>query len=114
LNHEPHWRPWGNGLWQWFNWRWPIWRHQFTTRTIWRPGHVPFRDKAWQPDVSGWTLRRFQYDLNNWAGHRGVDLTQFAIDMNTGNVTLVQPIDTWTVPPVTPTFAPPALGGTYR
>jgi hypothetical protein len=79
-------RPWGNGLWQWFNWRWPPFRHQFTTRTIYRPGNVPFRQKAWQPDVSGWTLGRFNYDMHNWCAVRGVKDSQVVVDMNTGSV----------------------------
>lgn len=82
-------RPWGNGLWQWYNWRWPLYRHQFTTRTIWRPGNVPLRNRAWQPDVSGWTLARFNFDLGNWAINRNVAPSgRWAIDMNSGSVVM--------------------------
>jgi hypothetical protein len=72
--------------WQWFHWRWPIWRHQFSTRTIWKPGNVPFRLRAWQPDITGRTLHRFSYDSLNWAVRRGVRPNNFAFDMNTGSV----------------------------
>lgn len=68
--------------WQWFNWRWPLYRHQWTTQTIWRPGHVPYRNRAWQPDVSGWVVGRFQYDLLKWASDRGVAPSQVVIDIN--------------------------------
>lgn len=78
--------PWGNGLWQWFDWRWPQFKHQFVTRTIWRPGFVPHRQLAWQPDVSGWVLARYAHDHNNWARQRGVIPSSYAIDMNTGSV----------------------------
>jgi hypothetical protein len=92
--------PWGNGLWQWYNWRWPLYAHQFTTRTIWPPGNVRFRDKAWQPDVSGWTLARFQFDLGNWTDTRHPVNSRWAVDMNTGSVV------TWPPPPA-PVPPPP-------
>jgi hypothetical protein len=79
-------QPWGNGLWQWFDWRWPRFSHQFVTRTIWRPGFVPYRQAAWRPDVTSWTLGRYGYDHNNWARMRGTAPSAYAIDMNTGNV----------------------------
>lgn len=67
---------------QWFNWRWPLYRHQFTTSSIWRPGHVPFRCRAWQPDVSGWTIARFQFDLLHWSAQRGVAPTKALINLH--------------------------------
>lgn len=74
-----------SGLWQWQDWRWPRFSHQFTTRTIWRPGFVPFRNMAWQPDVSGWTLGRFGFDALNWARQRNTDPSRILFDMNSGS-----------------------------
>ena len=76
--------------WQWFDWgwRWPYFRHQFTTRTIWRPGFVPYRNTAWPPSIAGHTIARFQYDLLNWSRDRGVDPSQVAIDMQSGSTRL--------------------------
>ena len=71
--------------WQWFQWRWPRFRHQFTTESLWRPGFVQFRNMAWQPDVAGWTTARFAYDLNKWAGDRGVPAQKAVVDLNTGS-----------------------------
>jgi hypothetical protein len=69
--------------WQWFNWTcWPV--YQNTTQSIWRPGNVPFRARAWQPDVSGWTVERFRHDMGAWAAFRGVTPSQVVVDMNTG------------------------------
>jgi len=72
--------------WQWFNWRWPFQHHQWTTQTIWRPGTARFRDRAWQPDISGWTTFRFNFDTRKWAHDRGVTPSQVSFDMNTGSV----------------------------
>jgi hypothetical protein len=73
--------------WQWFGWnrRWPFFRHQYVTHTIWRPGFVPYRLQAWQPDVSSWTAARFNFDLLRWATERGVRPTKAVIDLNTGS-----------------------------
>jgi len=68
--------------WQWFNWRWPLFRHQYTTQSIWRPGHARFRSRAWQPDVSGWTMARFQFDLLKWSADRGVAPTKAVINLS--------------------------------
>jgi hypothetical protein len=70
--------------WQWL--RWPLYRHQFTTQTIWRPGNVPYRARAWQPDVSGWTTARFQYDLLKWSRDRGVSPSTVVIDINRSSI----------------------------
>ena len=78
-------QPFGNGLWQWYAWRWPFYRHQWTTQTIWRPGNVPFRNRAWQPDISGWTVGRFGFDLLKWSRDRGVDPSQVVINLNSGS-----------------------------
>lgn len=85
--------------WQWFNW--PIFRHQYTTRSIWKPGFAPFREIAWQPDISGWTTGRFQYDMLNWSEARGRSPSEVLISMNTGTA--------WTLQAVTPPVQVPEL-----
>jgi hypothetical protein len=73
--------------WQWFNWwSWPSHRHAYSTRTIWRPGFVPYRLTAWHPDIVTPTIARFNFDLGNWAAARGVPPNSVVINMNTGSV----------------------------
>lgn len=88
MNHWPY-QP--ELPWQWFNWPpGPRFRYAFTTRTIWKPGNVPFRLLAWQPDVSGRTLARFSYDCRNWSVQRGTTPTQ-PIDLDTGSAVISPP-----------------------
>lgn len=81
--------------WQWFNWP-PFgppparFRYAFTTRTIWKPGSVPFRLLAWQPDVTSRTLARFSYDCRNWSQTRLSPPTR-PIDLDTGSVVISPP-----------------------
>jgi hypothetical protein len=72
--------------WQWFNWwAWPGTGHVFATSSIWRPGFVPYRFTAWQPDIAPPTVARFNFDCLNWAAARGVR-PNFVLNMNTGSV----------------------------
>lgn len=73
--------------WQWFNWwTFPSPRRTFSTATIWKPGNVPYRLMAWQPDIIAPTIARFTYDLNNWSAVRGVRPSSVVLNLNTGSV----------------------------
>ncbi|MBO0863657.1 MAG: hypothetical protein J2P16_01105, partial [Mycobacterium sp.] len=53
LEREPHW-----------HWHWYWWRPAF------RPGNVPYRLRAWQPDLTGHTTEAFRRRFRIWLGRR--------------------------------------------
>ena len=73
---------WDGGDWD-FQSQWPWW---WITPFDWvgRPGSVPFRYTAFQPDISGWTLNRFQVQTRRWATNRGVPQNAAAFSLNSG------------------------------
>lgn len=82
--------------WDWIDGRWdtpsrrherdPFWHwHWFWWRPGMRPGSVPYRLRAWQPDVTAHTVEQFRRHLRPWAANRNVAMTDVMIDMNTGS-----------------------------
>lgn len=76
------WLPWQcDGLETFPNWSW-FW---FWWNPSFRLGNIPFRQRAWQPDITGHTVEHFRRALRPWAGARGVPMSGVTLNMNTGS-----------------------------
>jgi hypothetical protein len=87
------WQRWRDGGWQARPWWGDPWLWWWPYRPLFPPGSVPYRQRAWQPDATGWLTERARRHLRPWAAHRGVTTYNpvVAIDMNTGSVAKVVP-----------------------